>query len=455
MKRVLSVLLVGLLGVTLTACGGDSDSTDSSNLLKYSNFEGTSVSDIKGWSISNSESKFGMSNGMGFLIPDGSTWEPYMVRFASNKDDNTFALEAGGNYEITFTAKSSVKTDIQVQIGEMLEADPWFNSAVFDPYAVTIYQAEAEYSIPFKAIETTEDMNMDNLSLCIEAGHSSAAQIGITGVSVHKTDKEPTNTFAPKIEWENGNTIYTEDGKTYSKADLLDLVKFTDDILSADELTTSTETIVKINDGASNEEVDSIDASTPGRYEIKYKANDGTRNTFTTLTLYVADRLEVAIGENVFTMTSNEGVTGTYEQSILPTFANQLLMWKESGQIDAAVTVDNVNGSKIVATYGCSWNWYDPQMFFTTSNIGTAGTYQFTTTVTCSEDRNVIVAGQNLELKAGVAQDITVEVEITEGQAWTMVVQFNWVDQPVATPGGEGYIYPTLTLDKLLFVRTK
>ncbi len=450
MKKVLSVLLIGLFGFTLTACGGDdttSTAKDESNLLTYNNFT-TENGAIKGWSTYSDASLFtAQSDGSVLVDADPCPSNSYEVRLASDIDNNTVTLESGKNYQISFMAKSTVARDIKVQVGEMLSTDPWFYMASADYFTVSLTTQLQKHTIEFTAFDPSSDqaIDWDNVCISIEMGQvgvfNIASEITLANVSIAEYDGAVEDKIAPTIT-QDKNFLYVATGKTYTHDDFVGLVTITDDTSAYTDLTITTRIV-----NAAGTVVTSVDGSVAGTYNVTYQAKDKANNLASqTFTVYVREQGAVAVGENLFNL-SDEYAYNDEATSKLPENANKLVGWKESGYIN----FDSNTSDSFVASYGCSWAWYDPQIFLTSAAIDVADTYTLEMTVTLSEDRVITIDGQVYTFVAGVPQNITHSVAVSEGGTYTLCILMNEYDKAVSTnhDGSDSFVYPTITVTNL------
>ncbi len=144
---------------------------------------------------------------------------------------NDLQLINGQVYEFKFDAYALKARTMHVQIGEIIDADPWFKAAFGETYFFPITTEKATYSWRFEASTAVAGANLNNLSLTMEfgamtnGGESEVTTVYFDNMSLRPVDKLLPDTTAPRV----ASVERPEYHFTGAKFDALDYVKGIDE----------------------------------------------------------------------------------------------------------------------------------------------------------------------------------------------------------------------------------
>jgi hypothetical protein len=289
-------------------------------------------------------------------------------------------FEQGKIYEVSFDARSSVTKEIALQVGEVVNGDPYFNEFLPDANKI-LYQTIAagstmtRYTYQFK-------MNTTNVKggILFGLGEINDQDINATLYFDNIEIKAVTvDTFAPFIK--GATNINVNVGQVFNPltgVTAIDMVEGNITLTSAD---------VEIKN-SQNQVVSAVDTSAPGVFTIKYTAKDSVNNTTT------ATRTINVVGMNF--LNENLLTNGSFATAI----GEEWSFWTR----DWAPAVPVVNRSQDVAlgTYSldiagggeASWNI---QMNHAGSQLVQGQTYRLSFTGFASVARSFSAAFENPE----------------------------------------------------------
>ncbi len=398
--------------------------------------EGEEDGTILGWGIYNEGGASFIPQSDGSILVENQTCpgQAHQVRL----NTETFTVVKGQAYQVTFDAKSTIARDIQVQVGQTLEADPWFYQAAPD-MTVSLTQTMSRKAVTFTAAETNSAMDLDQVCLLIGMGAVGSAinsNITIANVSIHTYGGAVADTVKP-IVTQDIKTVYTNTNKEYSKNEIIEeFFAISDDVTAFDDL----DITLTITD-PSNASQETLNSEVKGTWKLSLSVYDEAGNKADSPIYNVVVRDRVLNIENYLTMKVDTFAPSGSDEAYSKANPNLAVFWAEGGAINKQEGTTMTEDS-LVIEYAVAWAWYDPQFFLTTQEIDTTGTYTVTldvTNVTTDsraagiDSRNIQVGGQNITVVNGETETVTFEVEITEGSAYTLVILFNWLDAGVST----------------------
>lgn len=190
---------------------------------------------------------------------------------------NALSLTNQKIYVLTFDAYADVARTMHAQVGEVLTADPWFNTATSETMFFDIPTSKTTFQWSFVADSSLAKANLNNLSLLLEFGKmtngapSDATNVYLDNISLKETGAMIPDTIAP---------IITLQGKDYFYVD--DVFKPLEYASARDN--SSKDVTLAVDETAST--LPSVDAdnkitAAPGKYSVVFKATDAAKNVAT------------------------------------------------------------------------------------------------------------------------------------------------------------------------------
>ncbi len=228
---------------------------------------------------------FSVVDGVGVVDIEAASWGAAAPRLESN----VIEFENGVTYQVTFKAKADAVRSIQVQIGKLLPAAPWFDDYmpaqphVFDlgtdwqtfTFKFTHNKVTGEGQLLFGMGTVTGGVGTANL----------ATVVYYDDILIEESTADP-DTQAPVISGAKDLTLET--GADYNPLAGVSAYDVVDGEITLD----------------STHYVSNVDTSIPGEYEVTYTVSDVAGNT-ATITIYVT------VVDLVFTNT-NDITDGTF-----------------------------------------------------------------------------------------------------------------------------------------------
>jgi glucosylceramidase len=200
-----------------------------------------------------------------------NAWEPRLLQSGLDIVDDV-------TYKISFDAKAGVARNVQLQLGKLLDASPWF-TAFIDAEAIELTTSMETYEIVVTA------NNPDGLAaeILFELGAGEVTPITLDNISI--TEFEYVQTFAPTLtrstsdltsvqtlelssETEGAQIYYTTDGTTPTADSLL----YTQPMLITDTVTIKS---IAIKDNLESSDVVSQDYTVSGMFAGSYELSQG------------------------------------------------------------------------------------------------------------------------------------------------------------------------------------
>lgn len=425
------------------------------NLLTNSTFD----ADLTGWEVLNEGGAVftPQSNGSILVENDTCPGQAYQVRL----NTHSFAVEAGKTYEVTFDASSTNARNILVQVGQTLEADPWYYQAAPD-IEVALTTTLSRKSVKFTASKTNDNMDLSDVCLLIGMGAVGSAinsDITIANVSIHTYGGAVADTVNPLVT-QTVKTVYSDDLKTtYTKDEIInDFYTISDDVTDFDDLDISL-TITN----PSGVSAETLDATVKGDWRLSLSVKDEAGNSAISPTVAVTARDKVSI-DNYLTIKTDGFAPSGSDEITSQTNPNLGVFWSEGGSINQQ-SGSTITETSLTIEYAVAWAWYDPQFFLTTQVIDYTGTYIVSldvTNVTTNtgatgySSRDITVAGEQITVANGVKQTVEVEVEIVAGDSFTLCILFNWLDAGVSTDTSsnpDGTVKELLKIENMSMVK--
>lgn len=198
-------------------------------------------------------------------------------------ESNVFTLEDGKFYEYSFDIRANVATSVQVQIGELLTAYPWFNELLTKTYAVSTEMTTISYR--FKA-SATAGYDLTKLQLLFGFGthagfESAATDVFMDNIKIVEVDSLGEDSEAPVITASDLIAYVGDDVKISATAK--------DNQDDNPTVTTDADTVIPQEDGK---------YTTAGTYTVTITAKDAAGNE-STKTIKVTVNAAISTGTNL------------------------------------------------------------------------------------------------------------------------------------------------------------
>ena len=254
--------MVGVYDVTIDVIDDLGNSTsqtfqvfveDDINLIKNGAFNGGTGE----WNFSNGNESGGngiltYENGIAaitVLTPVEEGWGPRL-------ESSIVEFEYGKTYEISFSAKALEERTIGVQVGELLDAYPWFDDYLRYRYIFDLSTTWRSFSFVFTMNDPSGEgqllFNMGKLDSYLELGNYNTT-IYFDDISIVEL------TYPPEIWGVYDITIFT--GAEFDEMQYVDAYDFEDGDITNDIIVTG-----------------EVDVNTPGTYILTYEVTDSSGN---------------------------------------------------------------------------------------------------------------------------------------------------------------------------------
>lgn len=298
---------------------------------------------------------------------------PYSPRLRTN-GENLVTVEEGQKYIIRFQAKASIASrKMNFQVGQILDAAPYFYSATGYAKVFTLTNSMQYYQFTFVAAKTADAQDLAQTSILFELGtvdgDSNACDVWLGNLEMGTFSGEVPDVMEPTIEESAINLFVGDEAPVVA------------DLAVAKDIIDPNPTITYVLKDADGNEVTAIDTTKAGKYTLEVTATDAAGNEATgTRVITVVEQ----VTGNVFVP------VGVMEGVVTDVASNQntFVYWTntDGGVTTAASFADGA--LTMVNSADTATDFWSIQVFYATSPVSEDGTYNLSFTV------NSPVAGQ-------------------------------------------------------------
>ena len=285
---------------------------------------------------------------------------------APRVESNIFTLEDGKFYEVSFDIRGNVPTSVQVQIGELLSDNPWFNELFTKTFAVSTEMTTITYRFAAKG---DAGYDLTKLQLLFGFGthtgfDSAATDVYMDNISITEVSSLGEDTEAP--------VITASDITAYVGEDVVIDATVKDNQDEAPVVTNDADTVIPQENGKYTQE---------GTYTVTITAKDAAGNEASkTITVTVKAKV---VG-NVNLISNGDFASEKFDSN-----------WTFWSQTWCTIEQKVVNGELVLTLKGDTSANYDKQVKVEHLPIVKGKKYSISVVLTSSIDRKVEVLVQN------------------------------------------------------------
>lgn len=355
-----------------------------------------------------SDVSFDFSNGMMECVQNSISGNSYSPRLNTTYPGtgDEFTLQYGVTYLFSIDLWASAAKTIQVQIGTLFPADPYWGS-LFDQdgnqliKTFNVTTEQTTYTWQFTLSSNTSTNTHMTLEMGTVNGDATVANVYADNISLKAAVDDGVDRLAPSISGNTNMRLGVEAGSTET-VDVLEGISVVD---NADENPTI---IYEIKDSEGNV-VESISKGVEGEYTVTYTATDATGNKATaTRVIKIVSGQELGTdyanptevvwgpnGEGGEAEIVNKAAWDTWHYWYVPTPD-----WNCGPVVNADVTMEN--GVLTITNSGLDGNpnTWSSQLFWKSEEVA-AGKYNVSVKVNSDKARTITLNGATYELVAG------------------------------------------------------